>query len=314
MKFKYLLINLFIFASIVAIGQTEVEHPHNEPGEPNPSDSVLVDTTFVGPVQEMVHNDYGTPKTNPHHSKQRPKYGVAHNTVTHRNTQVKNRHYSTYHPEGWTHNNIRNNANPHYSDHHPPEYTKHNNVNSGAYVSSNPHYSEYVKKKYKHNDHNNKYRNPHYSEFNPQPFKHHSKQYKSLFPVVKDPQYSIMRNPKYYKHIGFSLMVKRNGTKSELKDINNIEVISWDQIVLSIFPNPTSKSKITLSPIYIPDFVNSATIQVFDLLGKIVLTKTISQKNDNSYQLDISELEKGTYLIQVVLDQQPIMNGKFIKQ
>ena len=315
-KSNTILTSIFALISLTAICQTELEYPGIDPNTSESEETDHLEDPFLNGVANStigdtiiwIHNNEGTKKTNPHHSYNRPK-GWKHNHYDHK----YNRNFSVFVPPGypWTHNHAAKGSNPHFSTYHNPKLTKHNNVWKGLSTNRNPHYSKYVNKDHRHNKILWYPKNAHFSEFNPKNYVHN--RYGKKF---RRGQYSLMV-PRDYKHnTGVSTMSppKKKKGKSELKDIHNLEVISRDQIVLSIFPNPTAKNEITLSPIHIPDFVNNATIQVFDLLGKNVLTETIYHKDDNSYQLDISKLEKGTYLIQVVLDHRPIMNGKFIKQ
>jgi hypothetical protein len=60
---------------------------------------------------------------------------------------------------------------------------------------------------------------------------------------------------------------------------------------IKIYPNPTNNI------IYIEGLDNnkSNTIQIFDVQGKLVLTKTINEKGT----IDLSELNKGVYVIKV---------------
>ena len=272
MKFRYLLIHLFIFSSIAVIGQTEGEYPQTELGESNPSDTIIViDSLTGGPVQK-VHNHF-----------------------------------------------IDTIRNPHFSNYHPPGLTAHNDYLPS--FGKAPHFSKAVRKGDVHNNRpTSLIKNPHFSTFHPRGFIHNAQYYLRLYPLIRNGKYSMMFNPKDYKHIAkrgihYTKTVLRDRNKSGIKDIDELEldIINPGRIALSISPNP-SPGRTNISPIRIPHYVNNATIQVFDLLGKKVLTQTIYQKNNNSYQLNLSELEKGTYLIRVVFDNQAVMNGKFIKQ
>ena len=332
MKFKYLLINLFVLAAITAFSQTEGEQPQTEPGEPNPSDTTITEkdtvashTPFVGPVQETTHNDYGTKESNPHHSEQRLKYGVKHNSVYY--GFVKNPHLSLWVPEDWTHNNYYDSyfPNPHYSTYHPSDLTVHNDyMPFGGLKDGYPHYSSAVRKGDVHNNRPSSYNveNPHASTYSPKNFIHNGQVHLRIHPSsIANPDYSLMVSPRHFKHVvkigtlHHSKVVYRGSNKSDLKDIDELEldIINPGRIALSIFPNP-STDKVTFYPIHIADFINNATIQIFDVLGKKVLTETIYQNNNNSYQIDISTLKTGTYLTQVVFNNQTVMNGKFIKQ
>ena len=73
---------------------------------------------------------------------------------------------------------------------------------------------------------------------------------------------------------------------------------------LSIYPNPT-----TLDYVYIKND-SEVQIEVFTILGKKVLSETISSTND---KLDISSLSDGMYLLRIS-DQQNTTTRKIIKQ
>jgi hypothetical protein len=78
----------------------------------------------------------------------------------------------------------------------------------------------------------------------------------------------------------------RNYQLSVLTGINDIKNSN-----IKIYPNPTNNI------IYIEGLDNnkSNTIQIFDVQGKLVLTKTINEKGT----IDLSELNKGVYVIKV---------------
>jgi hypothetical protein len=60
---------------------------------------------------------------------------------------------------------------------------------------------------------------------------------------------------------------------------------------VSIFPNPAN-SEINIEGL---NKNESNTIQIFDVQGKLVITKTINEKGT----IDLSELNKGIYVIKI---------------
>ncbi|MDX2172445.1 MAG: T9SS type A sorting domain-containing protein [Bacteroidota bacterium] len=74
---------------------------------------------------------------------------------------------------------------------------------------------------------------------------------------------------------------------------------------LSLYPNPCSdflNIKITNLELY--------TIDIFDNTGKLI--KKI--KGNNSSQIDVSDIERGLYIVRVYLEDGSISNSKFVKQ
>ena len=102
--------------------------------------------------------------------------------------------------------------------------------------------------------------------------------------------------------------------KKKKKKKKSLETINPALVALNIFPNPASKDRVTISPLVIPSFINTAKIYVIDILGKVSFTETITSVNNGSYLLDIADLKEGTYIIRITFDDQPIMNGKLIKR
>jgi len=86
--------------------------------------------------------------------------------------------------------------------------------------------------------------------------------------------------------------------KSDLFQINS----------LSLFPNP-SKSTISFK---LPEDIKLSELEIRDLLGRKVFCELLNGKN-NTYVLDISQLNKSTYFIIAKQDRTKIYYGKFIK-
>lgn len=85
--------------------------------------------------------------------------------------------------------------------------------------------------------------------------------------------------------------------------------LSQEDVVLSDFkltPNP-GRSKFELQ---LPNGVNNVKLQVFDVLGKNVLTKTVSTL---STTIDVSKWNSGVYLVRVTSDNGS-QTKRFIKQ
>jgi alpha-tubulin suppressor-like RCC1 family protein len=75
---------------------------------------------------------------------------------------------------------------------------------------------------------------------------------------------------------------------------------------LKIFPNPNNG----LFQIELPENTNNTSVQIFNMLGKIVYDKSYSEIND---AIDIKDVAPGLYIIKVSIDHK-ISVSKFIKQ
>jgi hypothetical protein len=88
-----------------------------------------------------------------------------------------------------------------------------------------------------------------------------------------------------------------NGLKvaylSGSKKVENTSVDSQSQLM--VFPNPTSNGILFIKLVSVSE---SATINIFDLTGRMIYTRTFV--NDSGIQqLYIPELKRGTYLVKV---------------
>lgn len=66
---------------------------------------------------------------------------------------------------------------------------------------------------------------------------------------------------------------------------------------LYLFPNPTNNFCNVISKDNSPD-MNNATIDVYDLTGKVIVCPI--QKSQNTIQLDLQSLTPGLYVVKVV--------------
>jgi hypothetical protein len=77
-----------------------------------------------------------------------------------------------------------------------------------------------------------------------------------------------------------------------------------------LYPNPASEFiKIKYD---LPQGSAQGTLRVFDMNGKLQLEKQLGDYFDH-INLDISSLSQGTYLINILLDDDKVINEKFIK-
>lgn len=104
----------------------------------------------------------------------------------------------------------------------------------------------------------------------------------------------------------------------EVNTPNNIDTLTWiitasgslgvsntNTENFKIFPNPSNNL------LYVEtNFSNQCLLQILNNEGKIIYTQT---KNLKNIELDISHFTNGTYLLQIIHDNQ-IINKQFIKQ
>ena len=93
----------------------------------------------------------------------------------------------------------------------------------------------------------------------------------------------------------YSVFVVKNGT--------NIEELTIENEKLRFYPNPTNDK-------FIVDFEGIATIKLYDLLGREVLTQTAKGKTE----IEINHLPKGIYSVQILSEGRIIGNSNVVKQ
>jgi hypothetical protein len=100
-----------------------------------------------------------------------------------------------------------------------------------------------------------------------------------------------------------------NNLYSEVRAVNfPVETL----LGFNIYPNPT-KNNLNLD-FLAPNSENSYTLNIFNALGQLVLTKNIvSHKGLNQLQIDVQELNQGTYTIQLASTSKSYRRS-FIKQ
>ena len=103
----------------------------------------------------------------------------------------------------------------------------------------------------------------------------------------------------------------KNNTKPSYLNPNKADQIGEESslnnhnLKLILHPNPAQESlNITLPS------TESATLEVFDLNGKLLQSKNVQKER---IQLDVSELSQGTYILKYSLDE-TIITNKFVKQ
>ena len=263
---------------------------------------ILTSLTTVCQTPTHTHNNFGTRDSNPHYSTPRL-INQVHNSFNY--SIDRNPHFSGYVDSGLVHNSANHSVdrNPHYTKYVDPD-KKHNSI--GHSVDINPHYTTFVDPKKNHNYVGYSIDiNPHYTSF-VDPDKIH---YSFGGSVDENPNYSTFFDPSADPSFNSGAKDSKRNEKNSIND----QGFQTGLIEIVPYPNP-ALSEITIPDVHIPRFVTNTKIEVFSLYGKNVLTETIYNNGDSSYQLDISNIEKGTYIIRVIMDDKQILHGKFIKK
>lgn len=111
---------------------------------------------------------------------------------------------------------------------------------------------------------------------------------------------------------------KSNFTYYRLKMVDTDKSIKYSEII-SLQNNCAKKNKTTLlitpnpanNTIQVKEFNSKGIMYIYDMTGKLVLTSAISE--DVNQQIDIANLAKGAYFIQVTSDQ-GMFYSKLVKQ
>lgn len=86
----------------------------------------------------------------------------------------------------------------------------------------------------------------------------------------------------------------------------SLSVSEANRLDFEMFPNPASENV----TIQLPSGDGKATVQFYDYIGKLALTRTITDFNN---KIDINELSSGVYILKVSTDSK-IGSQKFIKR
>lgn len=95
--------------------------------------------------------------------------------------------------------------------------------------------------------------------------------------------------------------VVTTSTSAQVLGISEAKRLQFD-----MYPNPASESL----TIQLPSSSDKATVQFYDYIGRLSLTKTITNSND---KININELSSGVYILKV-LSNDKIGTQKFIKK
>ena len=98
-----------------------------------------------------------------------------------------------------------------------------------------------------------------------------------------------------------SLIDNKNWTIEDAGlDCSTTGVDDQNQLNISIYPNPTNDK------LFIQGLSSSSKVLIYNVLGKLVLSQTISK------EIDVKQLSKGIYILKII-DEQNATTRKFIK-
>ncbi|MBL0051995.1 MAG: T9SS type A sorting domain-containing protein [Bacteroidetes bacterium] len=98
----------------------------------------------------------------------------------------------------------------------------------------------------------------------------------------------------------------RYGLKEYTPARLQFESVENAESTLNVYPNP-AQSFINVA---LPTTITQGTIQIFDLQGKLMLTKSIDDTFQN--EINIDNLHAGTYIIKLISNEM-VITDKFVK-
>lgn len=123
--------------------------------------------------------------------------------------------------------------------------------------------------------------------------------------------FEVTKNKTYWIQVDGSGGGAEGDFTLTLENLNSVESLSASQGSLLIYPQPASDN------IYLAcdDISTSNTIivSVYSLSGSLIYTQNNDASSDNRISIDLQQLNKGIYLIQLVCDQK-VYTAKMIKQ
>ena len=93
-----------------------------------------------------------------------------------------------------------------------------------------------------------------------------------------------------------------------MQSADDSESIIYDELI-SILPNPASNY---LNIVMQKDLATNVIVKITDITGRTLIDKTVTSDELFNFQLDISKLISGVYLIQLNTENHNIIN-RFIK-
>jgi hypothetical protein len=128
-------------------------------------------------------------------------------------------------------------------------------------------------------------------------------------------RFSIRDNDGAISYKDVSVVVKSSTTSQANNRIDVAESISQPTVVvekLSVYPNPASNN---LNLQISSEHTGKSTMLVYDVSGKLVRKVSFEKAYGNiQQQLNISDLKKGLYHVEISIDNKTRMVSKFVKQ
>ena len=88
-----------------------------------------------------------------------------------------------------------------------------------------------------------------------------------------------------------------------------LQVVNNDYKCMDVYPNPNNG----IFSILLPKINNRFAIEIFDIYGKLIATKSVDENGSRQQQIDMSKMPKGEYIINVKTDNENITDKIIIK-
>lgn len=92
--------------------------------------------------------------------------------------------------------------------------------------------------------------------------------------------------------------------KKVIKVITNIQESLTDKYIVSIYPNPTENHVL----FEFEEELKHINLKIYDVNGRLVIEK--EDRNTRSFQVDLIDLPKGSYLYNIIADKSELKSGK----
>jgi hypothetical protein len=84
--------------------------------------------------------------------------------------------------------------------------------------------------------------------------------------------------------------------------LNGGNTVATGDAKLAMFPNPNRGDLLTLSLSAVEDGVNTVSVDIYDLTGAVVSSRTIAVNDGMVYQvLELTELASGLYMVNITV-------------
>jgi len=100
------------------------------------------------------------------------------------------------------------------------------------------------------------------------------------------------------------IVINDNGYEAHFQNVPYLSVDKQQKPNLTLYPNPTDDF------LYIENLTNPVQIEIYDLSGKVLLSKEVDEATK---QVNLSQLSEGVYLYQLSQNGQKVKTGKLVK-